>query len=273
MPAKRHIKNSPADPEDRLQIRSHAFNCPPGLEIHAHSHTWHQLVYASRGAMSVNTNDGSWVVPSQRAVWVPAGVTHEIQMIGTVWVRTLYLRPDLKERLPIHCHVIEVTPLLRELIMHTIEVGMLDRDIPAHRRLIGVIVDQLNAVAAVPLKLPMPTDVRALRIAEFVRQDPSDTSSLDDLSRRAGASKRTIERLFLAETAMTFGKWRQQVRLLQALRLLALGGSVTTVALEVGYDSTSAFISVFKSVMGTTPGQYYANSENRRPSARPRLGS
>lgn len=258
-------KRQSTDPvyEDGFQIRSHAFNCPAGFHIHAHSHDWHQLVYASRGAMSVNTAEGSWIVPSKRAVWMPAYVEHELDMIGTVWVRTLYLRPDISGSLPSHCHVVEVTPLFRELVLHTLTVGMLDRENPEHGRLIGVIVDQLNAVAAVPLKLPLPTDPRALRIAEALRQDPSSSVTLDQLASTSGASKRTIERLFQAETELTFGKWRQQLRLMHALRLLALGESVTTAALEVGYESTSAFIAVFKSVLGTTPGQYYADPQPR----------
>jgi len=263
MPQKRRVSNAESDDEARFQIRSLALNCPPGYEVHPHSHEWHQLIYASRGAMSVNTADGSWVVPSKRAVWMPAKITHEIEMIGSVSMRTLYLKPDLNGPLPKHCHVIEVTPLLRELILHTIDIGMLDRNVPSQRRLIGIIVDQLSAVAAVPLKLPMPNDARALRIAEALRESPGDTTSLAHLSRKAGASKRTIERLFQAETEMSFGKWRQQMRLLHAVRLLALGESVTAAALEVGYDSTSAFIAAFKTVLGTTPGQYYADSRNQ----------
>lgn len=263
MPQKRRASNGP-DSEDRFQIRSLALNCPAGHVVHSHSHDWHQLIYASRGAMTVNTTNGSWVVPSRRAVWVPAGVNHDIEMIGAVSVRTLYLRPELRGSLPKHCHVIDVSPLLRELILHTIDIGMLDRNIPSQRRLIGVIVDQLNTVAAVPLKLPMPNDARALRIAEALRESPGDTTSLARLSRKAGASKRTIERLFQSETEMSFGKWRQQLRLLHALRLLALGESVTAAALEVGYDSTSAFIAAFKTVLGTTPGQYYAESHAQK---------
>lgn len=263
MPQKRRVSNAESDDEARFQIRSLALNCPPGYEVHPHSHEWHQLIYASRGAMSVNTADGSWVVPSKRAVWMPAKIIHEIEMIGSVSMRTLYLKPDLNGSLPKHCHVIEVTPLLRELILHTIDTGMLDRNVPSQRRLIGIIVDQLSAVAAVPLKLPMPNDARALRIAEALRESPGDTTSLAHLSRKAGASKRTIERLFQAETEMSFGKWRQQMRLLHAVRLLALGESVTAAALEVGYDSTSAFIAAFKTVLGTTPGQYYAASRNQ----------
>jgi AraC-like DNA-binding protein len=179
-------------------------------------------------------------------------------MLGQVEVRTLYLRDGLWETLPKDCCVMNVSPLLRELILHTIDIGMLDCTVAVHRHLIGVLVDQLQAINTVPLKLPMPNDKRAARIAEFLRASPGDTRSLDEVAKTVGAAKRTIERIFVAETATTFGKWRQQLRLLHALRLLASGQSVTGAALEVGYDSTSAFISAFKNVLGTTPGRYYA---------------
>ena len=138
---------------------------------------------------------------------------------------------------------------------------MLNRTVAAHKHLIDVILDQFRTLPTMPLKLPMPADVRALRVAGMVRENPGDAKSLDQLARKIGASKRTIERLFQTETEMTFGKWRQQLRMLHALRLLAAGETVTTAALEVGYDSTSAFISAFKSAMGTTPGRYYAESQ------------
>lgn len=265
MPQKRRSSNGDADPEDRFQIRSLALNLPAGHAVHSHSHDWHQLIYASRGVMAVNTTNGSWVVPSRRAVWVPAGVNHAIEMIGAVSVRTLYLQPELKGPVPKQCRVISVSSLLRELILYTIDIGMLDRNVPSQRRLIGVIVDQLNAVPAAPLQLPMPTDSRALRIADTLRARPADRTPLFRLAKSAAASKRTIERIFQSETRMTFGKWRQQLRLLHALKLLASGESVTEVAFASGYDSTSAFISAFRSVMGTTPGRYYADSRSQKP--------
>lgn len=211
--------------------------------------------------MTVNTATGSWVVPSRRAVWVPAHETHEIRMTGSVSLRTLYLRVNRRQSLPRECCVLNVSPLLRELILHTIQVGMLDRNIPSQARLVGVILDQLQTISTIPLRLPMPSDKRAVRVAEILRQKPDDKRSIEQISRTVGAAKRTIERLFLSETDMTFGKWRQQLRLLHALRLLASGQSVTTVAFEVGYDSTSAFIAAFKNVLGTTPGRYYAASQ------------
>src|SRR6266850_6426964 len=258
MPKKRQKLPSNSDPEDSLDIRGHAFGSSTSYKIPKHSHDWHQLVYASRGVMTVNTSTGSWVVPSRRAVWVPANETHEIRMTGSVSLRTLYLRVSRRKSLPTECCVMNVSPLLRELILHTIQVGMLDRNIPSQARIVGVILDQLQTISTIPLRLPMPSDQRAVRVAEILRQKPDDTRSIEQISKTVGAAKRTIERLFLSETDMTFGKWRQQLRLLHALRLLASGQSVTTVGFEVGYDSTSAFIAAFKNVFGTTPGRYYA---------------
>lgn len=260
MPKKRQQSLGVSELEDSLDIRSHAIGTTVALTIDKHTHDWHQLIYASRGVMTVNTATGSWVVPSLRAVWVPAGIEHEVEMSASVSMRTLYLRQGLSTLLPRDCCVINVSPLLRELILRTIEIGMLNRNLPLHKHLIDVILDQFHALPTEPLKLPMPADARALRVAEIVRLNPGEARPLDQLARKIGASKRTIERLFQSETEMSFGRWRQQLRILHALRMLAAGESVTAAALEVGYDSTSAFIAAFKNTVGTTPGRYYANS-------------
>lgn len=265
MPKKRHKLSAPLDLESLVDIRSYAVELSTAHTIHKHSHDdWHQLIYASRGVMTVNTATGSWVVPSRRAVWVPAGIEHEVEMSATVSVRTLYIRNGLSPALPKTCCVVSVSPLLRELILRTVEIGMLNRTERTHKHLIDVILDQFRALSTIPLNLPMPADARALRVAEIVREDPGNVKSLDQLVRNTGASKRTIERLFQIETEMTFGKWRQQLRMLHALRMLAAGETVTTAALEVGYDSTSAFISAFKLAVGTTPGRYYAESQSTK---------
>src|SRR5215472_9636591 len=145
MSKKRQTAIGPEDDEDRFEIRSFAAGFSTGHEVHSHRHDWHQLIYASRGVMTVNTAKGTWVVPSHRAVWVPGGVEHEIEMMGAVSLRTLYVKPGLSNRLPQYCCVVNVSPLLRELILHTISAGMLDRTVPSQRRLIGVILDQLHA--------------------------------------------------------------------------------------------------------------------------------
>ena len=222
-----------------------------------HFHDWDQLVYASSGVMTVRTEKGSWIVPTQRAVWIPAGTAHQIRMSGRVCMRTLYLRPRLTNRLPRRCEVVNVSPLLRELILHACRMPVLAKTQPAQANLIGTILDQLQVAEAIALQLPELADTRSMRVAKIIIEDPSDQRPLKELCQTAGASKRTIERLFRTETRMTFGKWRQQLRLMHALRLLAEGNKITQVALDSGYSTTSAFISMFRMSLGTTPNRYF----------------
>jgi AraC-like DNA-binding protein len=229
---------------------------PDGYVIRTHSHPWHQLVYASQGVMTVRTPEGAWVVPIHRGAWVPAGTPHSIQMSGPVSLRTLYLVPRLSRSLPDKCQVIGVSAFLRELILRMVEIDSLNLRVPSHAHLIWVLLDHLHVMQSDAVHLPLPRDARAKRIAAMLQKQPSDTRSLIELSKLAGASQRTIERLFKIETGMGFGKWRQQLRLGHSLRLLAAGDAVTTVAFNVGYDSVSAFISAFRLTFGKTPGQY-----------------
>ena len=127
------------------------------------------------------------------------------------------------------------------------------------RRIIEILVDQLEAARSIPLQLPHPSDSRAMRIVQALLIEPGEQRTLERLCKDCGASKRTIERLFLAETKMTFGKWRQQLRLLHAMQLIASGEKVIGAALDAGYSSPSAFISMFKKQLGTTPIRYFRN--------------
>jgi AraC-like DNA-binding protein len=258
MSKKRHRAPCPPhDADDGIVVRSFAVRHSSGHVIPRHTHDWHQLIYASEGVMWVHTAQGDWVVPPNRAVWVPAGIEHSIEMAGSVMIQTLYLAATIAGSLPPSCCAVNVSPLLRELIIHVAALGMLDRNVPARMRLIGFLVDQLSALATVPLHLPLPSDERARRAVAWMRAHPEDPSLIKQVAKRASASARTLERLFQKETGMTFGRWRQQLRLLQALRLLAAGRPVTAVALEVGYESPSAFIAMFKRALGTTPHRYF----------------
>ena len=194
---------------------------------------WHGLIYALAGVLSVRTESGTWVVPAHRAVWVPGGTDRTIEVSAGVVMRSLYFRPRLAESLPRDCCVVNIPPLLRELILHVTDVGMLNRAIPEHARLIGVFIDQLRVMKTVPLQLPQPADARALKVAEYLRVNPGKKASLGRIAQHAGASPRTIERLFRSQTNMTFTKWRERLRLLHALRLLAAGDPITNIALDL----------------------------------------
>jgi AraC-like DNA-binding protein/quercetin dioxygenase-like cupin family protein len=231
-----------------------------GHLIPSHFHDRDQLVYASRGIMTVRTQAGTWVVPPQRAVWIPSSIPHTITMSGTVAMRTLYFKPRLAKNLPRGCCVINISPLLRELILSACGSRALKRQVRRQRHLIDLIIDQLEVVQMVPLQLPHMSDPRAARIANALIADPSDSRTLAQFCRPAAASKRTLERIFLEEAGMTFGKWRQQLRLMQAMRLLWEGAKVTHAAVEAGYSTPSAFISMFRRALGTTPTAYFKTS-------------
>jgi AraC-like DNA-binding protein len=205
----------------------------------------------------VRTSVGTWVVPPQRAVWIPTRTPHSILMSGSVSMRTLYLRPRLVRSLPRSCRVLNISPLLRELVLHACKFRTLNRRVKVQAHLIEVLTDQLETVQAVPLQLPTPLDPRAVRVSDSMFRNPSDSTPIEETCRTAGASKRTIERLFQRETGLTLGRWRQQLRLLRSLQLLAAGEKITHVALEAGYGTPSAFIAMFRRILGVTPGQYF----------------
>jgi AraC-like DNA-binding protein len=244
-----------------------------GYAIPLHFHDRDQLVYASRGVMTVSTQDGTWVVPTHRAVWIPASVPHTITMSGTVAMRTLYLKPRLADSLPRKCCVVNVSPFLRELILHACGFRGLKKRVRKELHVIEMVLDQLEAVQVVPLQLPRLSDPRAARVAAVFIDDPSDKRTLAKICKSCGAAKRTVERLFREEAGMTFGKWRQQLRLMQAMRLLAEGAKVTHAALEAGYSTPSSFISMFRKTLGTTPTSYFKPRVHAVPISRARTRS
>jgi AraC-like DNA-binding protein len=214
---------------------------------------WHKLSFAVRGHLEVITDDARRIVPADRAVWVPAGTPHTEIMRAPVSMRSLFIARAATSIAPTSCRTIAVTPLLRELVLHISRIGALDRRKPEQARLVGVLFDLLAAAEDVPLELRSPRDPRARRFAELVTDKPGDDAPIAALARRAGASLRTMERCFIAETGVAVGEWRRRMRLFHALRLLEAGDSVTNVALEVGYATTSAFSAAFTREFGRSP--------------------
>ena len=231
---------------------------PAGHLIPFHQHARAQLLYASSGVMTVKTNNGIWVVPPLRAVWIPAHTHHQIKVSNQLFMRTLYIDPAYFPGPSEMCCVIAVTPLLKELILQAMKIPRLYPLKGAEERLLTVILDQIQSMKIAPLELPIPEDARLKKIFKRLSNNPGDSRTLEEWGKLVGATGRTLARRFRLETGMTFGQWRQQVRILESLKLLAMDEAVTTVAVELGYDSPSAFISMFKKALGKTPGQYFA---------------
>ena len=243
---------------DGFWVRSLAETHPSGGRILNHQHPWGQLAYAVSGVMRIATPTALWITPPTRAVWIPPGRPHEITMQGATAMRSLYIDPESAARLPRDEAVFEVAPLLRELILHILGVGMLGPGKDSHERLAGLLIDLLLTARRQDLSLPLPRDRRARAMAERVQADPSSSANLADLAREAGASLRTLQRLFPAQTGLTLEAWRQKARLIAGVAALSGGGSVTATALDCGYESPSAFITAFKRQFGVTPGKFRA---------------
>jgi AraC-like DNA-binding protein len=235
-------------------VGAYARDFPKGHHIGLHCHAWHQLVYARGGVMTVSTPQGAWVVPPQRAVWLPARTAHEIRCATPVSMRTLYVAPSAPAALPSACCVVHVSPLLRELVVASAEAPGPQR---RRERLAALILHELAGASAAPLHLPEASDPRVRRITEALRAEPGDPRTLAAWAKEVGASARTLSRRFLAETGMTFRQWQRQARLLAALVKLAQREPVTAVALDLGYDSPSAFIHAFRRALGKTPRAYF----------------
>ncbi|MBS0361775.1 MAG: helix-turn-helix transcriptional regulator [Proteobacteria bacterium] len=248
-------RQAPRD-QDGFPVRGLAVTYPDRYRIERHTHPWAQLVYAAGGVMRVVTPQATWLTPPTRAIWVPGGTPHEIEMRGAVAMRTLYLAPAPGDARLDACRAIEVAPLLRELILHMVRIGMMTEGDPAHERLEAILIDLLAAAETAPLELPLPSDPRARGFADRLLADPSSGAALSDLARGSGASLRTLQRLFLAETGLALDAWRGRARMQQALASLGAGASVTQAALDAGYQGPSAFIAAFKRAFGTTPSRY-----------------
>ena len=226
-----------------------------GFHIKPHGHRWGQLIYAGSGVMRVRSGGTMWIVPPARAVWVPAGTEHEIHGLGDFAMRTLYFPGGMVAHLPGQCTAFDVTPLLRELVLELVERCPIGDADEADLRLAQVGIDLIGEAHTLPLQLPLPRDPRALRLAERLQEAPASSAELPQLASQTGASVRTIQRLFLDETGLSFSAWRQRLRLLHGATLLGGGMSVTNAALDAGYSGTSAFVAAFRKHFGFTPSR------------------
>jgi len=231
---------------------------PPGYQIEPHQHARSQLLYASSGVMTVMTDGGIWVVPPFRAVWIPPRTHHQIKASGNLSMRTLYIDPDHCVGTPEQCCVVTVSPLLRELILYAVRMPTDYPQDGPEAHIMTVILDQIQYLDVNPLSLPIPKETRLNKIFCMLSENPGDKRTLEEWGKLVGATKRTLTRLFHSEVGMSFGQWRQQIRILESLRRLAINDPVITIAMDLGYDSPSAFISMFKKALGKTPGQYFS---------------
>jgi len=216
-------------------------------------------VYAGSGVMRVETEAGCWVVPPVRGVWIPAHTVHKVIMLGPVEMRTLYIRQDAAPGLPDACCLIEVSPLLRALILALVDEPV-DYDRAGRAgQIAALVLSEMRFLKVPALHLPMPTEPRLQRLCAELVAHPDSRETLETLAEQQATSSRTLARQFHRETGMSFGQWRQQARLVEALGHLANGVPVARVADRLGYRSASAFAAMFRRTLGVEPRRYFSD--------------
>jgi AraC-like DNA-binding protein len=236
---------------------------PADFILPPHHHKRAQLLYASTGVVTVITRVGSWVVPPQRALWIPAGIAHEVHMSGEVSMQSAYISSmaATASGLPAQCRVISVSPLLHALLL---EAAELPPDYAVDGRdgwVMALLLDEITAMPVLSLNTPLPRHPRLARLCRTLIQNPSLKVDIEMMALDAGMSRRSFTRLFRQQTGMSFGAWRQQACLLGALTRLGRGEPVTRVALDLGYSSSGAFTAAFRRVLGAAPTHYLSLRE------------
>ena len=224
-----------------------------------HSHPRAQLVYAGSGVMRVETDAGCWVVPPVRGVWIPAHTVHKVTMLGPVEMRTLYIREDAAPGLPDTCCLLEVSPLLRALILALVEEPVAYDRSGRAGQIAALVLCELRFLKVPALHLPMPAEPRLHALCAELVANPDSRDTLDTLAACQATSSRTLARQFHRETGMSFRQWRQQARLVEALGHLANGVPVARVADRLGYRSASAFAAMFRRALGVEPRRYFSD--------------
>lgn len=231
-------------------------NHPEGLSCPPNYHEPIQFLYASKGVMTVNTSQGCWVVPETHAVWIPSNVEHHFYANEHLILHSLLINPDAIATSNVHCQVVGVPALLREMIISAADFTPTYESGSYEERFIGIILDLLQRLESVPFLLPTPQDSRLKTITSYLIAHPDDTTPIEIWAKKVGATSRTLSRLFRKETGLSFKQWRRQAKIQEAIRLLVAGEQVSSIAFTLGYSGVSAFVAMFRKELGCSPGRY-----------------
>ncbi|QPC88368.1 helix-turn-helix domain-containing protein [Mesorhizobium sp. NBSH29] len=230
---------------------------PDGYRVPVHRHSRSQLLHALSGVVLVSTAHGRWMVPPEHAIWLPAGVDHAVEMLGEVSMRSIYVQPRALDSLPADLRVVAVSTLMRSLIIEAVALPQASEPDPRGALILDLILHEIPNLHARPLGLPFPADPRLAALCRSFVAAPAPHATIDDWAGALGASRRTFTRHFARETGLSFSTWRQQACLFAALPRLAEGEPVTSVALDLGYESVPAFTTMFKRMLGQPPQRYF----------------
>ena len=224
-----------------------------------HRHRKAQLIYSLRGVLNCEIDDGVWIVPPHCAVWIPGGLPHSARGSGETELHCFFIEPTAAANLPKNCCTLAVSPLLRELLLRAASFPAAGTPGAREDRLIAILFDELAAAPVEDLHLPMPRDARLRRLAALLLDDPTDKKTMGHWAAHIGMSERSMSRLLLQQIGMSFGRWRRQLHVILSLQRLSRGDSVQTVALELGYENASGFVTMFRKALGKPPARYLSD--------------
>ena len=247
------IPESPIQGESSRAIVPRQTTYPKGHRIRPHWHSRAQFLFAVEGTMRVRTPRHAWIVPPSRALWVPSHTVHEIQMYGVVEMHSLYVNEAAGTGMPSSCAVLSVTPLLRELVVRAVALPVRYDEDGDDGILMRLLMAEIRRLPHCALDLPLPESPDLTKLCERILTDLSTRRPCDFDASHMNTSTRTLYRRFLRETGITFARWKQQARLLESIRRLAGGTPVTAVAIDLGYESPSAFSTMFRRSLGMAP--------------------
>lgn len=243
-------------PEIPRPVVARGIDYADGHVVAPHSHARAQLLSGSTGVVMVETAQGAWMMPPQRGLWIPAGVSHTVRMLGAVRMRSLYFDPAAVPDMPMACRVLAVSPLMQSLLAVAVTLpAEYDRD-GRDGALMTLIQRELPLLPVLPLSLPLPRDAALARLCRGFLARPTPHDTIDAWAAAAGMSRRSFTRRFRLETGLSFVGWRQQACVMAALPRLAAGDPVTVVALDLGYDNPAAFTAMFRRILGAPPRAY-----------------
>ncbi len=252
------VPESPVEGESSRAIVMRRTTYANGHHVKPHWHARAQFIFAVAGTMRVRTPRRAWIVPPSRALWVPSHTVHEIQMHGVVEMRSVYVSNAAGGGMPSSCVVLDVTPLLRELIVRAAALPLYYEEQGDDGLLMRLLMAEIRRLPACALDLPLPESDDLTRLCDRILTDLSLRRPCRVDASDMNTSTRTLYRRFLKETGITFARWKQQARLLESVRRLAEGTPVTTVALDLGYESPSAFSTMFRRSLGIAPRAFMA---------------
>lgn len=233
------------------------------FETDFHRHRKCQVLLTMKGVLTCELDGGLWTVPPLSALWMPHDRLHKITASGTVECYVAFIDPAVASALPAKCCALTATPLLRELLIRSATFPLQYEEGGFESHLVALLLDELGQAPIGNLHLPMPGHPRLRKIADQIMRRPEDRGTLDAWAKRVGMSERTLARLLVQETGMSFGRWRQQLHLMLAVSWLGSGCPVQQVAGNLGYESASSFVNMFRKALGTTPARYIAEQRQR----------